>query len=58
MESLLQKAASSSDEVEGRILLLEAWMWLWRRVATTSSFSDEGSKSVGVSDDGRLLDGS
>ena len=57
MESLNKEGRLFSDEVEGWILLLEAWMWLWRRVAATSSLSDEGSKSVGVSDDGRLLDG-
>ena len=46
-----------SDEVESWVFLFEASMRLWWVVATTTSFSDEGSKSVSVSDDRWLLDG-
>ena len=47
----------ASDEVETGVLLLEARMGLWGVVASSTSFSDEGSKSVGVPDDRGFLDG-
>lgn len=51
------KEGQVSDEVESRVLLLKASMGLWWVVATTTSFSDKGSKSVSISHDRWLLDG-
>ena len=47
-----------SDEVEGRILLLEAGVDNWWLMTSGSSLTDKRSEPVSVSDDGRFLDGS
>lgn len=48
----------NSDEVESWVFLLETNVRLWWCLASTSSLTDHSGKSVSVSDDWWLLDGS